>query len=213
MGYLKLKPKWVETDIPKETKIKLWRIMRDNPTYTSWEKGVAGYEFSKEEDWYIRKSRDTHRALKNEITKMPAEEVLTLPPDLQKWIAELRPELSVQLKAKPSLATEKQEEHRHDLAEIAKKLSLNLERFSPSEIYPKYIARDLGEIEELEDIDDYLATCLLSHMKAEFPELFNIGLWQEVYRHSNKRELYQKLNLVAHRRTFEGTCDICKDWQ
>jgi hypothetical protein len=92
---MKLKPKWMKTDIPKDTKIKLWRIMRDNPNYNAWQQGIARvrYEFDEKEDKYIRLSRYTYKSLQAEVSLMPIEEVCSLPYDLQIWIQELRPEL------------------------------------------------------------------------------------------------------------------------
>jgi len=97
---MKLKPKWMKTDIPKDTKIKLWRIMKDNPTYEAWQQGAARfrYEFDKKEDKYIRLSRYTYKSLQAEVCQMPVEEVCNLPSDLQTWIQELRPELRGVLK-------------------------------------------------------------------------------------------------------------------
>jgi hypothetical protein len=97
----KLKPGWVKTDIPKRIKIKLWRLMRDNPTYRSWEEAIVGKSstsaqdnlFASDELKYIKMGSDTYKALKYEILHMPAEEVLNLPPDLQSWVKQLRPEL------------------------------------------------------------------------------------------------------------------------
>lgn len=36
----RLKPGWMQTDVPKRIKIELWRLMRDNPTFSTWEKAV-----------------------------------------------------------------------------------------------------------------------------------------------------------------------------
>jgi hypothetical protein len=83
----KPKAKWVKTDIPKDTKIRLWRIMRDNPT-------VA---VSKKQDKYGSLSRDTYDALKYEVLHMPVGDVATLPLDLQGWVLELRPEIEYDL--------------------------------------------------------------------------------------------------------------------
>lgn len=103
--------------------------------------------------------------------------------------------------------------HHRDLTETALILSRNLERFSPVKVTPDYISDVNYNFGEQEDIDDYLGKCLLSHLKAEFPELFNIEIWQEIYRHNSPKEVYQILQLVAHRRTFIGSCDVCKGWQ
>jgi len=101
MTKLKLKPEWVKTDIPKRIKIKLWRIMKDNPTYKSWEEAIVGKSYTSAQDKlfasdelkYIKMGSDTYRALKYEIMHMPLEEVLSLPADLQSWVKQLRPEL------------------------------------------------------------------------------------------------------------------------
>ncbi len=95
----KLKPGWVKTDIPKDTKIKLWRIMKDNPPYDAWLEGIAkaSHDFDEKEDRYIRTSRDTHQRLQQEVMLMPSEEVLSLPSDLQSWMVQIRPDLKEDL--------------------------------------------------------------------------------------------------------------------
>ena len=101
----KLKPSWVITDIPKNTKIKLWHLMKDNPTYKSWEKAIVGKSYTTEQDFvftkgeleYIKMSKDTYERLKKEIMHMPVGEVATLPLDLQGWLIGLRPEIEEDL--------------------------------------------------------------------------------------------------------------------
>ena len=95
----KLKPKWIKTDIPKDTKVKLWRIMKDNPTYESWQLYIGKHPelFTKDEGQYIRMSRDTYKRLQDEVKAMPCSEVLSLPKDLQDWIVEIRPDLKQEL--------------------------------------------------------------------------------------------------------------------
>jgi len=97
----KLKATWMRTDIPKHIKIELWRLMKDNPTYSTWSIAIAHSDFKEEEDKYIRTSRDTYQALQAEIRAMPIEEIRTLPPDLQIWIRAVRPELSEELRIEP----------------------------------------------------------------------------------------------------------------
>lgn len=100
----KLKPSWVITDIPKNTKIKLWRLMKDNPTYKSWEKAIVGKSHTTDQDKiftnveldYIRMSKDTYNCLKKEVMLMPLEELETLPQDLQRWIYDMRPDLKAE---------------------------------------------------------------------------------------------------------------------
>ena len=91
----KLKPGWVKTDIPKEIKVKFWKVMRDNPTHGSF----LGYlnkhptEFPDDIEHYFPLSPQTYKKLKDEIIQMPLEEVDTLPIELQSWILALRPDL------------------------------------------------------------------------------------------------------------------------
>lgn len=107
----KLKASWVITDIPKNTKIKLWRLMKDNPTYQSWEKAIVGKSHTTEQDQiftnvelgYIKMSKDTYSSLKKELTLMPVEEVDTLPHDLKIWIYSIRQDLKLEKSVEPQL--------------------------------------------------------------------------------------------------------------
>lgn len=140
----KLKLKWEITDIPKDTKIKLWHIMKDNKTYRTFT-GYASKHFDElfttDETNYAGVSRATYKALKDEILLMPKEEVKTLPDDLQAWIQQLRPELKDQMlegetkaKAEPeggpglpaSFVAEKLMEHQDRLSELAKAMDSSL---------------------------------------------------------------------------------------
>jgi len=120
----KLKPKWVKTDIPKDTKIKLWRIMRDNPTYDSWSEGIANLQYGLDEkdDKYVKTSRDTYKSLQEEIRKMPISEVLLLPADLRVWVQELRPDTQCKSEVgtteQDSLVLEARKKHYQDLLQL-----------------------------------------------------------------------------------------------
>jgi hypothetical protein len=96
----KLKAAWIKTDIPKDIKVKLWRIMKDNPTYESWQLYISNHPelFTKDEEQRVRMSRDTYKRLQDEVRAMPHSEVLSLPKDLQDWIVETRPDLKQELK-------------------------------------------------------------------------------------------------------------------
>ena len=89
----KLKPSWMKTDIPKRIKVILWKLIKDNPTYESWQIAISKSEFNEADDPFIHTSRDTFNSLKYEINHMPIEEVAGLPLELQTWIKQLRPEL------------------------------------------------------------------------------------------------------------------------
>jgi len=107
----KLKPSWVITDMAKDTKIKLWRLMQDYHTYTSWAQGIARSKvFTDDEVRSLSMSKATYSRLRREITAMPLEEVETLPEDCRRWIFDLRPHLkAVGTKTepeKPAVATQ-----------------------------------------------------------------------------------------------------------
>lgn len=84
------KPKWQKTNVPKRIKIILWGIMKDNPTQNAREQAIARLKFGKEDDKWIRTSRDTFRALKAELIEMPESELETLPLDIREWTKGIR---------------------------------------------------------------------------------------------------------------------------
>jgi len=88
-------PIWIQSEVPRATKIKLWRIIRDNRTYSGWIKGIERTrdQFSEEELNRLPRDRDVLYQLREEITGMPARDVAQLPWDLQQWVYSLRPEL------------------------------------------------------------------------------------------------------------------------
>ena len=60
--------------------------------------------------------------------------------------------------------------------------------------------------------DAFLAENLLLHLMAEFPEIPWPSCWDELHGTDVPPELLEVLQLVAARRTFKGTCDICREW-
>ena len=184
----KLKPQWMKTDIPRDTKIKLWRPMRTNPTYAAWQRWIDTHReiFEKDEDQFSPSSRDLYKALQDEIREMPIEEVLELPSDIQVWIRELRPELVEVLK----LGQERYRDHWGKLARLAGELALCLEFRSDSVMrlgralsnkglvkaptYPDNPGGcffDLyGQCVLLSAEKSPLYECLIEHLGAEFPK-------------------------------------------
>jgi integrase len=63
----------------------------------------------------------------------------------------------------------------------------------------------------LDDADPYLSQCLASHLEAEFPSVS----WPRDFDASTRADIKLRdiLRLVSRRRTFVGTCEICKGWQ
>lgn len=130
----KLKPPWQKTDIPKDIKLKLWRIMKDNPTYDTWLRGIADLQYGldkKEEDKYVKISRETHKRLQEEIKEMPVSEVCLLPIDLQVWVKGLRPDIKGKLELGEKQQNQVSERHINSLIEVADSLRFNLKVPSP----------------------------------------------------------------------------------
>ena len=69
---------------------------------------------------------------------------------------------------------------------------------------------------QLNDVDKVNAECLLSHLKATYPEFEEIKSWEYV----NTREavysisgnMIRKLQLVRRGAALKGTCEICRSW-
>jgi len=58
----------------------------------------------------------------------------------------------------------------------------------------------------------FLKTCFLPHLYAEWSdELKNKGFY--IIAEEQPYQLIETLRLLAERKTFKGTCPICKDWQ
>ena len=53
--------------------------------------------------------------------------------------------------------------------------------------------------------------CLISHIEAEYPEIESDNL--STIMRDNPFELIEILGILARRKTFKGTCPVCKDWQ
>ena len=202
----KLKPEWVKTDIPKNTKVKLWRIMKDNPTYRSWEEAIVGKShttaqdklFANDELKYIKMSMDTRNALQYEIMHMPAEEMESLPADLQSWVKQLRPELEFEKYPRREIvATQMTSLSEKYLIDHYQKLHKVLEQFYGQLFIPKLselclftlksgtpisyscvsemdmpaIRYEEGTVKlNVEDSDPFLWECFRKHFTAEFPD-------------------------------------------
>ena len=61
--------------------------------------------------------------------------------------------------------------------------------------------------------DPYVAECLLSHLREEFKDIRWPVSWSQLEEKDISSEVLAKVHLVARRRTFLGTCDICKELQ
>ena len=58
---------------------------------------------------------------------------------------------------------------------------------------------------------DWKLECLLSHIKAELPEVESRGFVDFVK--ANPYTLVAAIGTLVRRKTFKGTCPVCEDWQ
>lgn len=69
---------------------------------------------------------------------------------------------------------------------------------------------------QLKDVDRLNAECLLSHLKATYPEFEEIENWEYVNTreaiHSISGDMMKKLKLINHGVALKGTCEICRSW-
>ena len=109
--------------------------------------------------------------------------------------------------------------HKHwdDLAQIASKLDARWgEHLDSGRVVEDhdYIADvDLAWVESSSTRFAYEVTQLLSHLKAEFPKEFEgIDSWRDLLKSPLPKGCLHSIMLVSNRRTFKGTCEICRGW-
>jgi len=179
--------------------------MRDNSTFNSFKGQVSKHydrifadlkDSKKKTDKYGFLSRETYNALKYELLHMPFEDVESLPPDLQPWVKEIREPMN------------RISSHHKDLSETAKTLSeelLAIKRYSPwMEQTIGELAVDYDKPNFLEFLENPPARHLLSHMKAELPQLENLETWADLKVKDISQELLDRLSLRAERVDFQG---------
>lgn len=64
----------------------------------------------------------------------------------------------------------------------------------------------------LKDRDWFFRHCFMLHMKSELPEELKTELFFKVFE-KQPYQLIEILRILAARKTFKGTCPVCKDWQ
>ncbi len=109
---------------------------------------------------------------------------------------------------------ERQKRHWARLAERAQELLDYLKTYFPYTndylIVEIQISND--DFEGINLVDDFRTQCLLSHMKAELPEIENLKSWPELRISDISDSLLKALGLRAEKQQFEGKCEVCKDW-
>jgi len=117
--------------MPKSTKIKLWRLILENPSYPSWgnivEAEIELWEeyverihenkekvpedektiFRKEDEKYFLPTQYKYRMLKRELYEMPVVDVLELPRDIVKMISATREDVKSAIESQPQDLYEK----------------------------------------------------------------------------------------------------------
>ena len=169
----------------------------------------------------VRYSEKWVRDLKKKALAYPVSKVMTLPPEVQVYLMEKRTGLKEELEefrrstgqtppggqvSAIELATFK---HREELISLAANLVSLREQYDeghPIGGYYGYIIDDPLMIE----LSHGLINCLISHMKFEFPEYQKISEWKDLLKIDTSEDVIMKLAFVAHRKTLEGTCPICR---
>ena len=161
------------------------------------------------------------RDVRNRALDYPASLIMTLPPEVQDYLAERRPQLRDALDelrrapgpsavVHPTAVEQARARHWADLADLAARFlaywdaSIDL----PSGGY--YGEGWIVDEPHLESIDAHLAAALLCHLKAEFPAMEPISDWRDLLQMGVGGDAIKALVQVAHRRTFTGTCAFCK---
>jgi len=217
----KFKPDWQKTNIPKPIKIELFKVMMDNPTQTAREQAVARLDLGKENDRWLKTSRDTFKKLAEELMEMPLSEVETLPENLRTIIKEKRKIMTTVVDAIPedSMAIEKDPAiiHTNELVIAAKRLVENLAPYSLWTWDITLLDAILDNEEPDSDIQqqlqfDYPTKYLFTHIQKELPVLEKLEGWDDL-KINDVKQVRDRLYLRASQRKFPGKCEACKDFK
>lgn len=226
-----MKPPWVKSNLPRTIKVKLWDIIRQTNTYPNMCKHLANYPDSLTDfEWRqlgttrdtITDSlentqsiitRDTYKALQNEIRDIPLREVALLPEELHNWARGLKGD--THLKQSIESLIESQEIHVEDLANAARRLADNLKPYlqEVSGYLGDYVIGNEDEQEFEEQLQaDSPTKWLLSHMKTELLQLRTLNKWLEIPTKYIDNQLLERLYLRASQKYFPGECKECENW-
>jgi hypothetical protein len=109
---------------------------------------------------------------------------------------------------------ERRKRHWARLAERSQELLDKLKTFFPF-TYDYMLVDAVTDNDDFEFatlLEDFRSYCLLSHIKAELPELENLKSWPEL-KINDIRQLFSILGLRAENQQFIGKCEVCKDWE
>ncbi len=100
--------------------------------------------------------------------------------------------------------------HWSDLASLADKIVKWWRKYCFEE--PHYPSAYILDDPDFETVNYMLAQALLAHLKAEFAECRGMTDWKELVATDLKSDIVVSMRLVAFRRTFVGSCEICQSW-
>lgn len=155
---------------------------------------------------------------------------------IERWISRGR-QLKRSVNAKETVARRFQE-HCDELAQVAEGLAFNLKKLIDRPSYLEYVrAMHLSIVDggwinsrgwldsyselppdreipaKLEKVDSYVAGLVLEHLNYQHPELAYYKEWQEVTSWPIKKEVMDKLLLLAHSKAFKPcpSCGVCAE--
>lgn len=105
-------------------------------------------------------------------------------------------------------------EHWNELTTLVKEFLRLIDQYTfgvPHRSTDEHIL-DIDGMESWAFDNAYLSKNLILHLKNEFPKEFEgIHHWDDIFKFELPHGCREKLKLVAHRKTFTGTCEICQD--
>jgi hypothetical protein len=105
--------------------------------------------------------------------------------------------------------------HWRRLSERAQELLDTLKTFSPYQesCTSTDFAVDYGDFDLDSLLTDFRSECLLSHIKAEMPELNDLSEWGDLIIDRINNKLLRVLGHWAEQKQFPGKCEVCKKWE
>ena len=101
--------------------------------------------------------------------------------------------------------------HWNDLAILVDKIVAWWRKYCFEE--PHYPSAYILDDPDFESVNYILASSLLAHLKAEFPDCRDMTDWKELVATNLNPDIVVSMRLVAFRRTFVGNCGICQSWE
>ncbi len=210
----KEKPSWAKTRVPWEIKKVIWRCWASGETKRDT---VKVFEAAVEKYPGAPYHVDTIQKVRDELLALPIEwldKLIFESPELEDFIKEIRPDYLRE-------RTEKfipQSPHSIELADTAILVAKDLDRYrkEPSCLGSPHTIRNamfetsaVTELAHLDLIDKEKATDLLCHLKAEFPELWDLNDWCNLEDDLITASFVNRLELKAHEGKFRGRCPHC----